>query len=169
MHPLSLPTHLHCGAGSGPEHRQYQVQVRGLRAELKTYIRSIRLTTRWEQPLSILSFGGRFHYSAFLYDAWLLLFWQDNLTHGVHVYMYIYRIPSRQIITMVDLPFSCWGTITVLVLVFHRVSVSRSQDIPFFGPPIPEDAAFDKNEIFREFMLTKCMLILLAFCVRTCT
>ncbi len=61
---------------------------------------------------------------------------------------------------MVDLPFSFWGTITVLVLVFHRVSVSRSQDIPFFGPPIPEDAAFDKNEIFREFMLTKCMLIL---------
>ncbi len=49
-------------------------------------------------------------------------------------------------------------TITVLVLVFHRVSVSRSQDIPFFGPTIPEDAAFDKNEIFREFMLTKRML-----------
>ena len=33
--------------------------------------------------------------------------------------------------------------------------MSRSQDIPFFGPTIPEGVAFDKNELFREFILTK--------------
>ena len=40
-----------------------------------------------------------------------------------------------------------------------RVAVSRSQDIPFFGPAIPEDAAFDKNDMFREFVLTKCKFL----------
>ncbi len=36
-----------------------------------------------------------------------------------------------------------------------RVAVSRSTDIPFFGPPIPEGAIFDKNDTFTDFLLTK--------------
>jgi hypothetical protein len=37
----------------------------------------------------------------------------------------------------------------------YRVAVTRSQDVPYFGPPIPEGGLFDKNEHFREFFLTK--------------
>ena len=40
-----------------------------------------------------------------------------------------------------------------------RVAVTRSHDIPYFGPEIPDNAVFDKNQNFREFILTKCMYI----------
>ena len=41
----------------------------------------------------------------------------------------------------------------------NRVAVTRSQDIPYFGPEIPDNAVFDKNQNFKEFILTKCMLL----------
>nr|XP_039270889.1 signal-induced proliferation-associated 1-like protein 1 isoform X1 [Styela clava] len=37
----------------------------------------------------------------------------------------------------------------------YRIAVTRSQDIPAFGPLIPKDALFPKSETFREFLLTK--------------
>lgn len=37
----------------------------------------------------------------------------------------------------------------------YRIAVSRSQDIPYFGPSIPEGAVFDKNDLFKEFLLVK--------------
>ncbi len=46
----------------------------------------------------------------------------------------------------------------IFSFVLFRISVTRSNDIPFFGPPIPEGAVFDKNENFRDFLLTKCKL-----------
>ena len=36
-----------------------------------------------------------------------------------------------------------------------RVSVTRSYDVPFFGPPIPKEGVFDKNDEFRNFLLAK--------------
>ena len=44
----------------------------------------------------------------------------------------------------------------IIPFCFYRVAVTRSQDIPYFGPTIPEGAKFDSNETFREFLLTKC-------------
>lgn len=35
------------------------------------------------------------------------------------------------------------------------VAVTRSKDMPSFGPPIPEDVTFPKSSVFREFLLTK--------------
>ncbi|XP_065051814.1 uncharacterized protein LOC135681326 isoform X2 [Rhopilema esculentum] len=37
----------------------------------------------------------------------------------------------------------------------YRVAVSRSQDVPEFGPPIPPDSTFRKNKAFRDFLLSK--------------
>ena len=37
--------------------------------------------------------------------------------------------------------------------------MSRSTDIPYFGPHIPEGAVFDKDENFKDFLLTKCKYI----------
>ena len=31
--------------------------------------------------------------------------------------------------------------------------MTRSSDVPFFGPPIPKEAVFDKNDEFRNFLL----------------
>lgn len=36
----------------------------------------------------------------------------------------------------------------------YQVAVSRSRDVPYFGPPIPPDK-FSKNAAFREFLLSK--------------
>ena len=38
-----------------------------------------------------------------------------------------------------------------------RIAVTRSRDIPYFGPSIPEGAVFDKDDQFREFLLAKRM------------
>jgi len=38
----------------------------------------------------------------------------------------------------------------------YRVAVARSQDIPYFGPVIPEGAVFDKDDQFKEFLLAQC-------------
>ena len=40
-----------------------------------------------------------------------------------------------------------------------RVAVTRTQDIPYFGPSIPEGAVFDKDDQFRDFLLAKCTCI----------
>ena len=29
-------------------------------------------------------------------------------------------------------------------------------DVSFFGPPVPKEGVFDKNEEFRIFLLAKC-------------
>ena len=31
----------------------------------------------------------------------------------------------------------------------------RSYDVPFFGPPIPKEGVFDKDDEFRNFLLAK--------------
>jgi hypothetical protein len=38
---------------------------------------------------------------------------------------------------------------------YHRVSVSRSKDVPPFGPPIPASSKFGKQKAFANFLLTK--------------
>ncbi|CAB1342579.1 unnamed protein product [Coregonus sp. 'balchen'] len=35
------------------------------------------------------------------------------------------------------------------------VAVTRSRDVPSFGPPIPEDVSFPKSSVFRDFLLAK--------------
>ncbi|KAI4882543.1 hypothetical protein NFI96_034475 [Prochilodus magdalenae] len=37
----------------------------------------------------------------------------------------------------------------------YSVAVSRSSDVPSFGPPIPKDVTLPKSTIFRDFLLTK--------------
>uniref|UniRef100_A0A6Q2XWZ5 Signal-induced proliferation-associated 1 like 1 n=1 Tax=Esox lucius TaxID=8010 RepID=A0A6Q2XWZ5_ESOLU len=37
----------------------------------------------------------------------------------------------------------------------YSVAVTRSRDVPSFGPPIPEDVTFPKSSVFREFLLAK--------------
>ena len=33
--------------------------------------------------------------------------------------------------------------------------MTRSYDVPFFGPPIPKEGVFEKNDEFRNFLLAK--------------
>lgn len=40
-------------------------------------------------------------------------------------------------------------------LLFHSVAVSRSKDVPPFGPPIPKSVTFPKSAVFRDFLLAK--------------
>ncbi|KAF1414187.1 Rap1 GTPase-activating protein 1, partial [Spheniscus humboldti] len=44
----------------------------------------------------------------------------------------------------------CWGA-----PMGHRVSVTARDDVPFFGPPLPDPAVFRKGPEFQEFLLTK--------------
>ncbi|MCI4382819.1 hypothetical protein PGIGA_G00019050 [Pangasianodon gigas] len=37
----------------------------------------------------------------------------------------------------------------------YSVAVSRSSDVPSFGPPIPKEVTLPKSTVFREFLLTK--------------
>ncbi|XP_062919594.1 signal-induced proliferation-associated 1-like protein 3 isoform X2 [Mobula hypostoma] len=39
--------------------------------------------------------------------------------------------------------------------VCYSVAVTRSKDVPIFGPPIPNGFTFSKSELFREFLLAK--------------
>ncbi|XP_043080972.1 rap1 GTPase-activating protein 1 isoform X5 [Puntigrus tetrazona] len=39
--------------------------------------------------------------------------------------------------------------------VLYKVSVTARDDVPFFGPPLPNPAVFKKGPEFREFLLTK--------------
>ncbi|XP_036855916.2 rap1 GTPase-activating protein 1 isoform X22 [Manis javanica] len=38
---------------------------------------------------------------------------------------------------------------------FYKVSVTARDDVPFFGPPLPDPAVFRKGPEFQEFLLTK--------------
>lgn len=38
---------------------------------------------------------------------------------------------------------------------FSSVAVSRSKDVPPFGPPIPKSVTFPKSAVFRDFLLAK--------------
>lgn len=38
---------------------------------------------------------------------------------------------------------------------FFRVAVTRSKEVPVFGPPLPEEATFTKSKHFTEFLLAK--------------
>lgn len=40
-------------------------------------------------------------------------------------------------------------------LLFCSVAVSRSKDVPPFGPPIPKSVTFPKSAVFRDFLLAK--------------
>lgn len=40
-------------------------------------------------------------------------------------------------------------------LLVCSVAVTRSKDMPSFGPPIPEGVTFPKSSVFRDFLLTK--------------
>ena len=35
------------------------------------------------------------------------------------------------------------------------VAVTRLRDVPYFGPALPENGRFKKNEMFKELLLTK--------------
>ncbi|XP_049595426.1 signal-induced proliferation-associated 1-like protein 1 [Syngnathus scovelli] len=37
----------------------------------------------------------------------------------------------------------------------YSVAVSRSQDVPPFGPPVPKGVTFPKSSVFRDFLLAK--------------
>ncbi|KAM3871035.1 signal-induced proliferation-associated 1-like protein 1 [Diretmus argenteus] len=37
----------------------------------------------------------------------------------------------------------------------YSVAVSRSQDVPSFGPPLPKGVTFPKSTVFRDFLLAK--------------
>lgn len=37
----------------------------------------------------------------------------------------------------------------------YSVAVTRSQDVPSFGPPIPKSVTFPKSTVFRDFLLAK--------------
>lgn len=37
----------------------------------------------------------------------------------------------------------------------YRVAVSRSKEVPVFGPPVPQGAAFAKGKAFADFILAK--------------
>ncbi|XP_026076369.1 rap1 GTPase-activating protein 1-like [Carassius auratus] len=39
--------------------------------------------------------------------------------------------------------------------VLYKVSVTARDDVPFFGPALPDPAVFKKSPEFHEFLLTK--------------
>lgn len=41
------------------------------------------------------------------------------------------------------------------MLLSDSIAVSRFQDVPMFGPPLPENAIFPKSRKFVDFLLAK--------------
>jgi signal-induced proliferation-associated 1 like protein 1 len=37
----------------------------------------------------------------------------------------------------------------------YKVAVTRSKDVPLFGPPLPENATFPRSKEFADFLLAK--------------
>lgn len=52
-------------------------------------------------------------------------------------------------------PPSCHILFTPLSSSARSVAVTRSKDMPSFGPPIPEGVTFPKSSVFRDFLLAK--------------
>ena len=48
-----------------------------------------------------------------------------------------------------------WFVTVCIHLSVPRVAVSRSKDVPPFGPNIPAGAKFGKTQAFADFLLTK--------------
>ena len=48
-----------------------------------------------------------------------------------------------------------------------RVAVSRSKDVPPFGPPIPSGAKFGKQKAFANFLLAKGKVNTRGYCMVT--
>ena len=44
----------------------------------------------------------------------------------------------------------------IIQINYFSVAVTRLQDVPYFGPALPEKGRFKKNQEFREFLITKC-------------
>ena len=42
-----------------------------------------------------------------------------------------------------------------IMLYIFSIAISRSKDVPSFGPPIPENARFPKSAEFAQFLLAK--------------
>ncbi|NXX34321.1 RPGP1 protein, partial [Nicator chloris] len=63
----------------------------------------------------------------------------------------LYKVPSRASVSP-----SPWGP-TGCPITPHppQVSVTARDDVPFFGPPLPDPAVFRKGPEFQEFLLTK--------------
>lgn len=53
-------------------------------------------------------------------------------------------------ISLLSFNFSAWS-----LPVRCSVAVTRSKDVPSFGPPIPEGVTFPKSSVFRDFLLAK--------------
>ena len=45
--------------------------------------------------------------------------------------------------------------LNVTVFCRYKVSVTARDDVPFFGPELPNPAVFKKGPEFKEFLLTK--------------
>jgi len=45
--------------------------------------------------------------------------------------------------------------ITILVVCRYKVSVTARDDVPFFGPTMPNPAVFRHGPDFKQFLLTK--------------
>lgn len=52
--------------------------------------------------------------------------------------------------------FVCLPAFPISSILFScSVAVTRSKDVPSFGPPIPEGVTFPKSSVFRDFLLAK--------------
>lgn len=72
------------------------------------------------------------------------------LSRDVFVLEKIYFILLALRLRNVDTPLSLWS-----LLFSHSVAVTRSRDVPSFGPPIPKGVTFPKSNVFRDFLLAK--------------
>ncbi|XP_055473521.1 signal-induced proliferation-associated 1-like protein 2 isoform X2 [Psammomys obesus] len=59
------------------------------------------------------------------------------------------RSHFQHVFVIVKVHSPCTGTVC------YSVGVSRSKDVPPFGPPIPKGVTFPKSAVFRDFLLAK--------------
>ena len=57
--------------------------------------------------------------------------------------------------TVIDYTVIDYTVIDYTAVVSCSMAVSRSKDVPTFGPAIPEGAVFTNSVEFKEFLLTK--------------
>ena len=68
----------------------------------------------------------------------------------VQVYLMKWLLSVQCLLTLQQWPQTLLSSSSVC-----SVAVTRSQDVPSFGPPIPKGVTFPKSTVFRDFLLSK--------------
>lgn len=91
-------------------------------------------------------------------QVWIVMAREADLCHSASAFgVIVALLNSNPLFQALKWFFICFDNERTFPrrLSFRSVAVSRSQDVPSFGPPIPKGVTFPKSTVFRDFLLSK--------------